>query len=261
MLTWIKTVSGYKTDNMRFFIERDPNRHYTLYPVTEGPDYPDYICKGTLKKCKEVAQDREDDAEAAAREAHRACGEAKEPTEAEIDAAYDRACACLPEIQAAGNRKFLTEDEAQAAIGAEMEEFRTPDSELDPSELEDQPEEVEKNRKLAEWEAKAPGERHHWEANQSSVQNIPKEVQPQYQNTNADGSPRPSGRSIPMPSVENRTREPIKVFLPCNCNNNVVMVTSRRSKQFERPRNHRCKDCGKEYTVDVRYGRPTVEEK
>ncbi len=120
MITWHKTKTGYESNCLCYSIDRDRNRHFTLYGETAVPG-EDYICKGTLAKCKEVAQDRVDDAAVTFREIYRACEEGtplpdltasvpveetpNEPTDAEIDAAYDRACTCLSEIEASGNRK------------------------------------------------------------------------------------------------------------------------------------------------------------
>ena len=45
-------------------------------------------------------------------------------------------------------------------------------------------------------------------------------------------------------------KPPIPVTLPC-CSA-VVKATHRRSKQQERPRNHRCPSCGREFRIDLR---------
>ena len=39
-----------------------------------------------------------------------------------------------------------------------------------------------------------------------------------------------------------------------NCHGQQIKVTSRRSKQMERGRYHRCKECGQVYVVNARGG-------
>jgi hypothetical protein len=46
------------------------------------------------------------------------------------------------------------------------------------------------------------------------------------------------------------------VLLPCACGS-AVHVTSRYSKQRERPRNHACPQCGKRFRVKVMGSRVT----
>lgn len=224
-LTWtadkgLGTHGGYRADGWELVIMRDQNRHYTLW----GPDdcgEKGYLCKGSLAKCKARAEELAaaaplTDAEAAAaldaavdalaqpaedprdgsgvHDENPQTAPDMEPTPEEVDAAYDRSCSCLPEIEAATARRRPSydahlEQEAReqlcsvcgfpngehgpndvgpegeclvgptsdgvnlaslAALAANDAATRTPDVELDPSEREDQPEEVERNQAVGE---------------------------------------------------------------------------------------------------------------
>lgn len=46
----------------------------------------------------------------------------------------------------------------------------------------------------------------------------------------------------------------VRFGLPC-CSGNEVVITGRKSKQNERGRFHRCKDCGRQYQISVANGK------
>lgn len=50
----------------------------------------------------------------------------------------------------------------------------------------------------------------------------------------------------------------LKIHLPCHPDTEPTLITGRRSKQLERPRNHSCPTCGRLYRVDASRKPPVV---
>ena len=202
-INWTKTSWGL--DGERFHIARDKNRHYRLFDGTDGVGPK----STTLKACKELAEKILE-------------GEA-------TDAAYDKACPCMSEIEAAYQPTAEEIKEMQEAY----DHIPTPEEEAE----------------LAS------------RTHSIKIDNTWNETKPHVNPYDSGEECQPPTGYYPVyvPSVErNTSRDPIEVFSPCGCDHSIFKVTGRRTKQRERPRYHSCKTCGQKFKIDASKVPPTV---